>query len=195
MVVKLETIVDHMPELEEILEEFKQSDVLVGIPERRGSRGSEALNNAELLFIHTHGVRKKAMREEMQENMDTGSPYSEAYQLYIQEHGSPLWHSPPRPVLEPAITDRKKEISGELSKAAASLLERNPIGFQIGLHRAGQVAENAARDWFTNPQNGWAPNSPLTVEEKGSSNPLIDTGQMRKAITHVVRQKEAEEYA
>ena len=58
MVVKLETIVDHMPELEEILEEFKQSDVLVGIPERRGSRGSGALNNAELLFLHTHGVRK-----------------------------------------------------------------------------------------------------------------------------------------
>ena len=78
MVVKLETIADRMPELGAILEEFKQSDVLVGIPERRGSREGEALTNAELLFIHTHGVRKKAMREEMQEAMDTGSPYSAA---------------------------------------------------------------------------------------------------------------------
>ncbi len=195
MVVKLETIADRMPELGAILEEFKQSDVLVGIPERRGSREGEALTNAELLFIHTHGVRKKAMREEMQEAMDTGSPYSEAYQLYIQEYGSPLWHSPPRPVLEPAITDQKEEIARELSKAVAALLEQNPIGFQVGLHRAGQIAENAARDWFTNPKNGWAPNSVLTVAEKGSSNPLIDTGQMRKAITHVVRRKEAEENA
>lgn len=195
MVARLETITDYMPELGDLLEDLKQSDVLVGIPERRGSREGEALTNAELLFIHTHGIRKKAMREEMQEAMNTGSPYSEAYQLYIQEHGSPLWHCPPRPVLEPAITDKKEELSKQLSKAAIALFEQNPIGFQTGLHAAGLMAQNAARDWFSNPKNGWAPNSPITAAEKGSSNPLIDTGQMRKAITYVVRRKGTEDHA
>ena len=101
----------------------------------------------------------KAMRQEMQETMDSGSPYSEAYQLYIQEHGSPLWAVPPRPVLEPAIEHSKDWIAEQLSKAAQAALDGNVKGVQDGLHKAGQVAENAARDWFTDPSNGWPPNS------------------------------------
>lgn len=31
------------------------------------------------------------------------------------------------------------------------------------------------------------PNSPRTIEIKGSSDPLVDTGQMRQSIRHVVR--------
>lgn len=33
------------------------------------------------------------------------------------------------------------------------------------------------------------PNSPATIARKGSSNPLIDTGQMRQSITHVETMK------
>ena len=189
MVSSFETMTDNLPNLEKLLEELKQSDVLVGIPEQQASRQAEKINSAELLYIHTHGIRQKSMRQEMQEQMDGGDTYSEAYQLYLQEHGSPLWHSPPRPVLEPAIEDCKEEISAQLGRAAGALFDRNLLGFTSGLHRAGQVAENGARGWFTNPKNNWAPNSPATAEMKGSSNPLIDTGQMRKAITHVVRKK------
>lgn len=189
MVSSFETITDNLPNLEKLLEELKQSDVLVGIPEQQASRQAEKINSAELLYIHTHGIRQKRMRQEMQEQMDGGDTYSEAYQLYLHEHGSPLWHSPPRPVLEPAIEDCKEEISAQLGRAAGALFDRNLLGFTSGLHRAGQVAENGARGWFTNPKNNWAPNSPATAEMKGSSNPLIDTGQMRKAITHVVRKK------
>jgi hypothetical protein len=54
------------------------------------------------------------------------------------------------------------------------------------LNRAGQVAENAARNWFVNPKNGWAPNAPSTIRRKGSDKPGIDTGEMRKALTHLV---------
>jgi hypothetical protein len=31
--------------------------------------------------------------------------------------------------------------------------------------------------------NDWAPNAPFTVALKGSSTPLIDTGQLRQSIT------------
>ena len=41
-----------------------------------------------------------------------------------------------------------------------------------------------------NLTNGnWKPNAPLTIELKGSSHPLIDTGQMRQSITYVVEEK------
>lgn len=192
MVSNFKTVQDNMPELFHALEELKKTDVLVGIPERESSRETDDINNAELLYIHTHGIRKSEMRKEMQENVDNGSPYSEAYQMYIQEHGSPLWHSPPRPVLEPAIADKKEQIAEQLSKAMTSLLDGNSQETTICLHKAGQVAENSARDWFINPKNGWAPNSQKTIERKGSEQPLIDTGSMRKAITHVVRSKGAE---
>lgn len=187
----VDTIFDGVPELLKALDELRNNEVLVGIPEDKSSRKKEIIRNSELLYIHTHGIRRKSMRQEMQETMDGGSPYSEAYQLYIQEHGSPLWASPPRPVLEPAIEHRKDWIAEQLSKAAEAALDGNVKGVQDGLHKAGQVAENAARDWFTDPTNGWAPNSPETIKLKGSDKPLINTDQMRKSITHVLRRKGA----
>ena len=189
----LKTVADHWPVLQDVLKELRESDILVGIPEQKASpRGK--INDAELLYIHTHGIRKQSMRQEMQRAMDGGSPYSEAYQLYIQEHGSPLWHSPPRPVLEPAIRDSKEEIAEQLSKAVVSLLDGNPVGCSAELQKAGMVAENAARGWFTNPKNGWPPNAPVTAEQKGSDKPLIDTGELRKSITHVVRRRGADNH-
>ena len=185
----VDTIFDGVPELLKALDELKNNEVLVGIPADKSFRKKEIIRNSELLYIHTHGIRRRSMRQEMQETMDNGSPYSEAYQLYIQEHGSPLWASPPRPVLEPAIEHSKDWIAEQLGKAAQAALDGDTKGVQDGLHKAGQVAENAARDWFTNPANGWAPNSPETMKLKGSNKPLIDTDQLRKAITHVVRRK------
>ena len=187
----VDTIFDGVPELIKALKELQENEVLVGIPENKSSRKKEIIRNSELLYIHTHGIRRKPMRQEMQETMDSGSPYSEAYQLYIQEHGSPLWASPPRPVLEPAIEHRKDWIAEQLGKAAEAALDGNVKGVQDGLHKAGQAAENAARDWFTDPTNGWAPNSPETIKLKGSDKPLINTDQMRKSITHVLRRKGA----
>ena len=40
---------------------------------------------------------------------------------------------------------------------------------------------------FENPKNNWPPNSPRTIAKKGSDVPLIDTGELRKSITHVIR--------
>ena len=37
------------------------------------------VNNAELLYLHTHGVRSSEMRAEMQKNTDAGMKYSAAH--------------------------------------------------------------------------------------------------------------------
>ena len=54
------------------------------------------------------------------------------------------------------------------------------------LDRAGTIAESASKRWFTDPRNGWEPNASSTIRAKGSETPGIDTGQMRRAITHIV---------
>lgn len=168
---------------------LREHQILVGIPQKKDSRKDEGIGNAELLYIQSHGIRRRPMREEMKPYIDGGMNYSEAYLLYIHEHGSPLWHSPPRPVLEPAIRHSSHEIAEQIAKAVSFALDGEEDKALRQMKRAGMVGQNAARAWFTDPNNGWAPNSPKTIEYKGSDKPLIDTDQMRKAITYVVRDK------
>lgn len=135
-----------------------KAQVLVGIPEDETDRPGDGVTNAGLLYIHTHG--------------------------------SELQHIPPRPVIEPAIEapSNKANIAAELGEGVRSVLAQQPSQAHDHLDKAGLLAANAAKRWFTDPENGWAPNSPATVEEKGSNRPLIDTAQMRRAITYVVEE-------
>ncbi len=182
--------------LKKSIELLGKSRVYVGIPAENASRDNgNDINNAELLYIQTHGVRKKSMREEMQLALNEGKAYSKAYEMYIKSHGSPLWHIPPRPVIEPAINNNKKEIAERLITAYGKAMENIYAGDSMQtamqhLEAVGMYAQNIVRAWFTNPNNGWASNSPLTIAKKGSSNPLIDTGEMRKSITYVVKSDE-----
>jgi hypothetical protein len=145
--------------LEDRLQRLTRKDVLVGIPQANSSRKDGKINNAEL--------------------------------LYILSRGSVLQKIPARPVLEPAIQapDNKRNVSAELKLAAQGVLEGRPEDASLHLDLAGQVGENAAKRWFTDPRNAWQGNAPSTIKQKGSDRPLIDTGEMRRAITHVVEEK------
>lgn len=144
-------------------QELKDMDVLVGIPQEKSSRpkDGELITNAELLFIHTNG--------------------------------SPLRHIPKRPVIEPAI-EHDKEIPKIMGEAAKAALAGDAEKAMQELDKAGLEGQAAAQDWFLDPRNGWPENSErvkLAKIKKGSTEPipLIDTGEMRKAITYVVRKK------
>lgn len=168
---------------------LKKRGIYVGIPQEETSRNNEGVTNAELLFIHTNGARRRSMIKEMDATMDSGKPYSKAYELYIQSHGSPLWQSPPRPVIEPAIAAHAKEIAEGFKGIYAAAATGNAQAEDRAIARTGMIAQNAARGWFTDPRNGWTANAPSTIKRKGSENPLIDTGAMRKAIVYVVRSR------
>ncbi|GLG01828.1 hypothetical protein Alches_18690 [Alicyclobacillus hesperidum subsp. aegles] len=193
---------DLTAEIKKSLQALAHSDVYVGIPE--GDIGDHPnITNAQLLYIQTHGVRTKEMREEMNDymgitadgmpimrdfnrfldNLDS-MPYSQAYDLFIHEHGSALWKIPPRPVLEPAIDHSKDVIADQLRQATLAALNGGDV--QSQLRKAGEIGMQAARDWFVNPLNEWPANAPSTVKQKGSDRPLIDTGNLRQSITYVV---------
>ena len=166
-----------------------KKEVLVGIPQDEAQRPGDGdmVNNAELLYLHTHGVRTPAMRASMQQSINAGMKYSAAHSLYVQTHGSPAYAIPPRPVLEPAIRDSKAAIGKQVAGAYRAAMRGDMAGAERGLELAGMVAQNAARAWFENLKNKWPPNSARTIKAKGSDSPLIDTGEMRKSITYVIR--------
>jgi phage gpG-like protein len=69
-----------------------------------------------------------------------------------------------------AVIDRLK------AKAAALQDQSVPVA-QATEYVRGSIVER-----FTG-ENGWAPNSPYTIAQKGSSRPGIDTGALRNSIT------------
>ena len=171
------------------LKELANKKILVGIPDNteHDSKGNNShITNAQLLYMHTNGVRNKDMREEMQHNLDNGTPYTKAHEMYIHEHGSPMYAIPPRPVLEPAIENSKDKISDKLKKVLQLASEGED--YQRQLELTGLYAEGVCKNWFTNPSNGWPANAESTIKAKGSENPLIDQGELRKAITYVVKE-------
>ena len=218
------TVKDQSQQMFQSLADLTKAEVLVGIPEQYAGRSGK-ITNAQLCYIHTHGVRSKNMRQEMaqamigsnglphtldydrlMDNLDKGMPYSQALSLYTKQHGKADWRIPPRPIIEPAIRDPQnaKILAEDLAKAAGLALDGNLSGAENALKRAGMDAQNLCRNWFVNPKNHWPPNADSTVngwmspwgkffKGKGSSKPLIATGQLRRAITYVIRKKQGTE--
>ena len=142
------------------LQALSETQVLVGIPEEQTGRESDVLTNAAL--------------------------------LYIQSNGSPLNNIPARPVIEPALENSNDKLGQLMGDAAKKALSGDQSGMNSALETAGLAGEAAVRAWFTSPDNGWAPNAESTQkakERKGSTDPrpLIDTGELRRSITYVVR--------
>jgi hypothetical protein len=205
------TVTDNTVGLQRALEDIAKMQVYVGVPEEKSSREPgtekpEGINNAELAFLLTNGVRAGSMRREMKKDVQENG-YHAAYDMYIHSHGSPLWRTPPRPIVEPAIEDDRENISGLMKMAAEAALDGDKEKATEYLNKAGLEGQKAAQDWFTNPKNGWAPNAESTIngwtapwedketkkakffEGKGSNRPNIDTGELRKAITYVVKER------
>lgn len=59
------------------------------------------------------------------------------------------------------------------------------------LEQLGAMAVGYAQQFITDLQN--PPNAPSTVKKKGSSNPLIDTGNLRQSVTYTIADKMPEE--
>jgi len=180
------TKIDRTNDLAKILKDLGKMRVLVGVPEEKAAREGEKINNAQLVFIHTHGVHKKSVRKEMKPNVDKYG-YPKALQMYIQEHGSPMMSVPPRPIIEPALNDKESQpiISGKMKAVAQKELSGNKEEAKEELENAALTAQIIVQKWWDNPNNNWPPNAQSTIARKGSDRPLIDIGELRKSITGI----------
>lgn len=101
----------------------------------------------------------------------------------VHEYGSPSRGIPARPFIAPPIkdnTDKYKQIMR--SQAALLLFRRTSLHNALSL--VGEAGKADIQKYMLSAS--FAPLSAATIERKGSSKPLIDTGQMRNGITYEI---------
>lgn len=108
---------------------------------------------------------------------------------FIHSNGSPVRNIPPRPFIEPAIAqpEIKRKIAERMKAAAVSAIEGNLSVAKTEMGKAGQYGENAVKDYIGS--SNLTPNSEATIRRKGSDKPLIDTGSLRRSVTHVIEER------
>ena len=58
---------------------------------------------------------------------------------------------------------------------------------EAALNRIGVVAKGIIQEEIRD--GSFAPNAPSTIRQKGSAQPLIDTGQMRQSVNYAIKHK------
>jgi len=155
----------------------------VGIP------SSTSRDRSAQLLSMADNVKSKRKKARLKKAADADATNAEL--LFIFSKGSPLRKQKARPVLEPAVEadGNRQAIGRELAGAAKASIIGDRAKALKQTKRAALAGQNAARRWFTDPRNNWAPNTPSTIKAKGSARPGIDTGAMRAAIIGVVNEE------
>ena len=104
---------------------------------------------------------------------------------YIHEHGAPGANIPARPFLEPGVENARDDILRAFEAAVRRALGGDRTALTNMLDLAGVIGVRAVQDKIM--AGPFAPLQPRTIARKKSSRPLIDTGQLRQAVTYVVR--------
>jgi hypothetical protein len=103
----------------------------------------------------------------------------------IHEYG--LGKVPPRPFIQPPFVLHKADYLDLLRKGYAQAMRtNNPDAFRRVLALIGQKMAADIRNYVTQGPGVMPPNSPRTIARKGSSRPLVDTGQMIRAVEYEV---------
>jgi len=154
--------VDRVEEIKKRIDSFKNDKVLVGIPSDDSGRrdADEPINNAGLLFLN--------------------------------EFGSPGQNIPARPVMQIGIKAVQAQIADEFKKALQSIFSVGSKATSNYYNRIGTIASNSVKRTI-NDQIGIDPPAESTIKTRESrgfngKKALVVTGQMRNAITYVVKE-------
>jgi hypothetical protein len=167
------------------LRDLLGKQVLVGIPEDRARTGSAGITNASI--------------------------------AYIMEFGSPLQNIPARAFLVPGVQKARDKALRQIKQAATSALNQDPKGMAQALNRAGIIGSESVRTeilngdypplrpatiaarargrgdrtrreneigYLTMVRGGVEPGA---AQSEAGIRPLINTGEMFRSITYVVR--------
>ena len=93
---------------------------------------------------------------------------------------------PRRSFLRAPFYYKQEEMESAIETQFKSIAEKGKDS-SLALNLIGVTAQTIVQDAFITQGYGeWQPNSQRTIEEKGSSQPLIDTGALRQSITYGV---------
>lgn len=163
------TTIDHVGEVVAAIELLASTRVMVGIPSDRAARDDGPINSAALGYIH--------------------------------ENGAPEANIPARPFLIPGVATKKAEIIAGLKRVGELAFEGKPEAVMRQFHRIGMIGSMAVKRKITT--GPFVPLAQRTIDarrrrSKGSkyrrkavtasdTKPLIDSAQMRNAVSYVLR--------
>lgn len=167
--VGVHMVKNKVPQLARSIRELTKRDVLVGIPASESDRNSDEITNPELGYIHENGV--------------------------------PELNIPARPFLVPGVREGQGMYVKYLKQAVNALIKANESLAEKALTAAGQAGAIAVQQKIH--RGPFTPLQPSTIARRrrrsaGSTyrrvattaaqvSPLIDTAQLLRSITYVVR--------
>ena len=153
---------DFTASFNETIRRFKNDDILVGIPEEKTDRKeSSPINNATLLAICNFGSEKMGI--------------------------------PPWPVMAIGIRNARDEITAQFKRGAQEALTKGFAAISPAYNRVGIIASTSIKKVLNAqenvPEDKPAPSTLAARKSQGFKGKKywIVTGQMRNAITYVVK--------
>jgi hypothetical protein len=170
MTVDVRVVIHRTPEILRAIDEMTKTRVMVGIP-----------------------AAKKDRKEK--------TPANNALIGYVHEHGSPAKHIPPRPWLRPGVKNAVPSVIRALKVLGKASLAGDKVAVDQGYHAVGLLLQNAVRAKISS--NIQPPLAASTIRNRrrrsagskyrrkattaADTRTLVDTGQLRNAITYIVR--------
>lgn len=123
---------------------------------------------------------------------DAGRPLNNAEIGYLMENGAPEANIPERPHLVPGVRSVDREVAARYKAGSKAVLDGRAPNLDSTHTAVGLIAENAVKAKITD--GPFTPLAESTLAERRrrgrtGDRPLIDTGQYRRAQTHVVRKR------
>lgn len=136
---------------------------------------------------------KKIARKLDKMQVDVGFQEGATYENGISVAQVAAWNEygttrmPARPFIRTTFSRDRDKIQNYLSAEVKKMIETGDIDAEATFNRIGAYSKSLVQK---NIREGpWVPNAPSTIRKKGSSRPLIDTGQMRQSVQYVVRER------
>ncbi|WP_208951193.1 hypothetical protein [Rahnella sp. ChDrAdgB13] len=171
-------------------------------------------DNTQAIFDALRAISKKDVLVGIpaEDSQREDVPFGNAGIGYINEKGSPAQNIPARPHLKPGVQSVQSQTIEKLKAAAVATLEGNAAAADRALNSAGIIAAQGVKRYMT--ITGFTPLAESTLSararrgrkgaakelasraagnaaDNANARPLIDEGQYRRAITYVVRDKNA----
>lgn len=195
-VLSVKQTADMSAAIRKAVQSLTEKDVYIGVPAEDTERGD--------IKKKDHGSHGRA-----------GGGLNNAELSYIHEFGAPAAGIPARPHLIPGIEKIIPDAVTELREAATQAMKGNEKAVEKALINIGQMGEASVRAMFQD--NDWPPLAEATLDyqplrkddqgnvlvnkkgiarrgksrrERGKPNPLLDTAQLMKSHTFVIRKRQ-----
>ena len=93
------------------------------------------------------------------------------------------WKIPPRPFIKGWADSNKAQIKSTMERLYSQVAD-GQITASTALDKLGVFAKSGIQSYIR--RGNFVPNAPSTIRKKGSSQPLIDSGTMRKSVNYEV---------